>query len=80
MIPKWRVPEFDEEVIPLEQISLLAPRREHNEQDILDVQIRRHGRPLEPLLQPLHNLWLIEPDLGEQGDGLVRGEGDVAVI
>lgn len=44
------------------------------------MQIRRHGRPLEPVLQPLHNLRLIEPDLGEQGDGLVRGEGDVAVV
>ena len=74
------VPKLDEEVIPVEQISLLGPRRKHHEQEFPDVQIRRHGRPLEPLLQPLHNLWLIEPDLGEQGDGLVRGEGDVAVI
>ena len=79
-VPKRRVPKLDEEVIPLEQIGLLAPRRKHDEQDILDVQIRRHGRPLEPLLQPLHNLGLIEPDVGEQGNGLVRGEGDVAVV
>ena len=44
------------------------------------MQIWRHRRPFKPLLQLLDNLWLVESYFGKQGDGLVRGESDVAVI
>ena len=79
-VPKRRVQKLDEEVIPIEQLRLVGPRCEHNEQEVLDVQIRRHGGPFKLLLQPLDNLWLVEPDIGEQAHCVVRGEGDVAVI